>query len=73
MTIDKEQCNNLCKEGEKLCSPPLSVQGNLFTGENQSRESAQGEELFDEITKLRRELHDVMRKIGAMKWGDEVR
>lgn len=35
----------------------------------QSREDHQAEEIVDEITKLRRQLRDVMGKIGGMHWG----
>lgn len=35
----------------------------------QSREDAQAEEIVDEITKLRKQLRDVMGKVGSMQWG----
>jgi hypothetical protein len=37
----------------------------------QSREDHQAEEIVDEITKLRKQLRDVMGQVGTMKWGHE--
>lgn len=38
----------------------------------QSREDSQAEEIVDEITKLRKQLRDVMGEVGTMKWGKEA-
>jgi hypothetical protein len=37
----------------------------------QSREDHQAEEIVDEITKLRKQLRDVMGQVGTMKWGQQ--